>query len=93
MHSKVPDRSLVMVDADQDDGVIMENPYPKLKGERGVEGEMFKWLQTGKDARGYQDNRRYFRVLWNEAVRVNPPPIPFQVKAWPYETAFLSPTP
>lgn len=40
------DRSLIMVDVDSDDGLIMENPYPKDPGYRGLSGEMFIWRRT-----------------------------------------------
>lgn len=78
------DRSLIMVDVDADDGIIMENPYPKEPGSRGLTGEMFVWHKTGKDARGFTDNFQYFRRLWDRATPVKLKGSTFQLDAWPY---------
>ena len=92
LHSNEPDRSLIMIDADTDRGVIMENPYPKLQGKRGVEqrkrgveGEMYQWLQKGKDARGYRENLAYFKDLWHQAKTVKLMGMSFNPTTWPYE--------
>lgn len=70
LHDQVPDRSLIIVDSERDDGLVMENPYPALKGTRGVQGQMYPLVQRGRTARGYVDNVKHFDGLWRSAAAV-----------------------
>jgi hypothetical protein len=70
LHGNFPDRSLIMVDCERDDGIVLENPYPPLKGMRGVEGPMYPLVQRGRTTRGYLENVRYYKGLWEKARSV-----------------------
>jgi len=77
-HDSDPDRSLVMLDVSATDeaivlananGVILENQYPGLGGERGLENECHKWtLSCGKTY--YKGDLEYFRNLWSKAKQI-----------------------
>jgi hypothetical protein len=70
LHDQAPDRSLIMVDSEHDDGLVMENPYPALKGTRGVQGQMYPLVQRGRTARGFVENVKHFDELWRSAAAV-----------------------
>lgn len=87
LHSFDPDRSLMMLDvcattpdrnattegiiSTYPDGVILENPYSRRRGERGLEGESRTWtLRRGGGENYYQDNVAYFRRLWLSAKTI-----------------------
>lgn len=40
LHQKCPDRSLIMVNSEDQDRIVLMNRYPPEEGTRGVEGEM-----------------------------------------------------
>ena len=67
LHDRPPDRSLLMIDCASKEGIVMENPYPALKGKRGLEGEMYPLVQRGRTTRGYRDNVAHFNELWEGA--------------------------
>jgi hypothetical protein len=89
-HAQDPDRSLIMLDAGAasfeahvtaeeisaayGDGVILENPYSRRRGERGLEGESRRWTpKRGGGETDYQKCVEYFRQLWLSARPVNVP--------------------
>lgn len=94
-HGSDPDRSLIMLNvgatfidetatADQvvsayADGVILENPYSRRRGERGMEGESRRWTpKRGGGENYYQDNIEYFRCVWRSATPVAIPHVVFE---------------
>lgn len=66
-HDQAPDRSLLMIDCDKEDGIVLDNPYPTEKGKRGMEGGMYPLVQRGRMTRGYIENVKYFNGLWQKA--------------------------
>ena len=85
-----PRGHLVLVDADQPDGIMIRNQYPEEKGERGFEGP------TGTLSRSTDDwVTRYifgqwveeFRTMWKQSKPVEIRSLPSYVN----ETPFVSP--
>ncbi|HWR96925.1 MAG TPA: TIR domain-containing protein [Candidatus Methanoperedens sp.] len=70
LHHRNPDRSLIIIDEGRDDGIVLENPYPALRGTRGVQGQMYPLVQRGRTTRGYLENVKYFDKLWGSAATV-----------------------
>jgi hypothetical protein len=88
LHAVAPDRSLLMMDCDREDGIVMENPYPPLKGKRGVEGQMYPLVQRGRTARGYVENARHYKELWEKArtVALAERTSRHKIAEWPFRT-------
>jgi hypothetical protein len=85
LHRQQADRSLIIVDAGRDDGIVLENPYPEERGKRGVEGRMYTQVKRGPTARGYIEDVKYFNSLWQSASVVEPRPSPgLEGVDWPY---------
>jgi hypothetical protein len=86
LHQTRPDRSLLMIDCDREDGIVLENPYPNLKGTRGVEGPMYPLVQRGRTTRGYVENVRYYKALWEKAstVALVERTSRHKITAWPF---------
>lgn len=85
-HEYPPDRSLIMVNCEDEDGIVLENPYPSLKGTRGMEGEMYSLVQRGQTARGYADNVKYYKELWEKArpIILSVPDHRLCIQEWPF---------
>lgn len=93
LHERYPSRSLIMIDAERDDGIILDNPYPKVKGTRGIEGQMFPLVQRGRTAAGYEFNVDHFTQLWASARRVGLRPTRPASDAWAFEEQCAAPPP
>jgi len=86
LHNKYPDRSLLMVNCDEPDGVVLENPYPNRKETRGVEGETFPLEKHGKTKKAYVDDVAYYKGLWKGAdlVKISVPDMHPKIHEWPF---------
>lgn len=86
LHHEDPDRSLIMVNCEDQDGVVLVNPYPSREGTRGVEGEMYPLVQRGRTASGYKENVTYYKKLWDQAkpVKIHVHDKRLQISEWPF---------
>jgi hypothetical protein len=86
LHQEYPDRSLIMVNCDDQDGIVLENRYPAPKGTRGMEGEMYPQVQRGRTARGYEQDVAYYTRLWKSATPVDLviTDSRLQISTWPF---------
>lgn len=71
LHNKEPDRSLILVNCDDPDGVAMENPYPDLKATRGLIGKMYTWVRNIEGEKYYNEAVDYFNTLWEGACQID----------------------
>jgi hypothetical protein len=86
LHNKPPDRSLLMVNCDEQDGIIFDNPYPDLKKVRGMAGEMFSLVGYGKTKRVYLEDVAYYKELWKgaDSIKVSIPDMSPRMHEWPF---------
>ncbi|MDD5064801.1 MAG: hypothetical protein PHQ35_08610 [Phycisphaerae bacterium] len=86
LHEKYPDRSLLMLNHRDKDGVILANPYPSSNGSRGMDGQMYPLIKQGRTTDGYNVNVQYYENLWDEAdpIKLRIPQKRHRITDWPF---------
>jgi hypothetical protein len=87
LHAEYPDKSLLMINSKEEDGIIMENPYPDadLREKRGLEGEMYELRRAGATGSGYRSALEYFSRLWDGADEIEVvQKESTQIREWPF---------
>ena len=81
MHTKTPDRSLIIVDRNDSSGFVMGNRYPSTNCTEGSEGGAY--TEPVQTARG-MDDLKHFDELWGHAVPIILQSEPFTTRQWPF---------
>lgn len=85
LYQELPDRSLVMIDTGESDGIALVNVYPLQIGVRGMTGASFMWnANHTDDAVDYRDSLSRFDERWNRATRITLRDDLLK-PSWPYE--------
>lgn len=64
-----PDRSLVIVQNETKNGTLFFNPYSKLKKERGLTGELYKF--DSENEYTFKEHTDYFNKTWESAEEID----------------------
>jgi hypothetical protein len=87
-HNKEPHRSLVMINANTDRGIIMKTPY---QGINTYESGMVQYNKMNKEhANSYRANLDYFINLWEDAKTIELTLEPCKISKWPYKEVDIS---
>lgn len=70
LHNAEPDRSLILINPMDSDGIVLENPYPRLHATRGLTGKMYTWLKNMEGGVHYNDDVAYFNRLWEGGLPI-----------------------
>ncbi len=67
-YSSTPDRSIVFLKNPSLEGIIFFNPYPKLRDEMGLHGDLFHWTHEYESY--YEQHLSEFETIWESGISI-----------------------